>query len=107
MVEILKEQQHVVRPATEYVDFLRVIQKDDRGAVIDKNNIRTAFDFLRTAAIQEDKGREEEVKKAQDKEAKRKKSLEDNFFAMLKESKIAFSPNDKWLSVKVCVCFSY
>ncbi|GAU95998.1 hypothetical protein RvY_07508 [Ramazzottius varieornatus] len=100
IVSILKEQQHVVRPATEFVDFIRVIQKDDRGAAIDKGNIKMAYDSLRATAIQEDKGREDEVKKAQERETKKKKALEDNFSAMLKDSKIAFSPNDKWLSVK-------
>ena len=96
---ILKDQMCGVTSKTDFSEFLRVLHKDDRCLAIDRGNIKMAFDSLRATAIQEDKGREEEQRKAQEKEARHQEQLEEAFHQMLHDSKIHFEVTDKWLSV--------
>lgn len=99
VLAILKDQQLTITSSTEFSDFLRVLHKDDRCLGIDRGNIKMSFDSLRATAIQEDKGREEELRRVQEKEARHRDSLEEAFMQMLRDSKIPFAPQDKWLSV--------
>ena len=96
---ILKDQMCSVTSKTDFSEFLRVLHKDDRCLAIDRGNIKMAFDSLRVTAIQEDKGREEEQRKAQEKEVRHREQLEEAFHQMLHDSKIHFEVTDKWLSV--------
>ncbi|OQV16950.1 Pre-mRNA-processing factor 40-like protein B [Hypsibius exemplaris] len=99
VLTIIKAQSFAITSKTEFSDFLRVLHKDDRCLALDRGNIKMAFDALRATAMQEDKGREEELRRAQEKEARQKEALEKAFTQMLKDSKMTFAATDKWLSV--------
>lgn len=97
---ILKSQNDTVTSRTDFPEFFRILHKDDAVMNIDRGNIKLAFDSLLKAAIQDDQGHQEEIRREQERQVKHQKSLEDNFFAMLKESKLTLHPDSKWIAVQ-------